>query len=195
MLATNVGVTREGPGGHIQIAAGFPMQILPNLITKNASVPGNTVQTTDPSGYRKIGIDLEIGPKKLDKMLEKLKKVLAATIKKASPNCRCSPTPERSLKCTAGTEMDEGHSSINQITAVGNAKLKSDVGIGEWGHRTTEQPRESPDRTTNRDQRSSLLAACISTHAQHYSRHNHQPTATHQLAQLSEQANDHQYTA
>ncbi|KER27946.1 hypothetical protein T265_05145 [Opisthorchis viverrini] len=64
-----------------------------------------------------------------------------------------------------GTRKDKGHSSINQIMTAGDAKLKRHVGIGEWGHRTTEQPMEPPDRTTSRDQRSSLLAARILTHA------------------------------
>ncbi|KER21294.1 hypothetical protein T265_10353 [Opisthorchis viverrini] len=65
----------------------------------------------------------------------------------------------------AGDRKDKGYSSIEQITTAGDAKLKVHVGIGELEHRITEQPMEPPDRTTNRDQRSSPASSTyINTH-------------------------------
>ncbi|GAA52392.1 hypothetical protein CLF_107979 [Clonorchis sinensis] len=60
---------------------------------------------------------------------------------------------------------DRGHSSIDQSTRAGEATLTIHVVIDQSGHRITEQPMESTDRTTNRDRRATPANSMyINTH-------------------------------
>ncbi|GAA51483.1 hypothetical protein CLF_106238 [Clonorchis sinensis] len=65
-----------------------------------------------------------------------------------------------------GMTKDRGHSSIGQSTSAGDVKFKGHVGIGESGHRTTEQRMEPTDLKTDRGRRSAPALERVSSQMQ-----------------------------